>query len=65
MQDEFGDEPAVFLLGVAQQRQGAVVEFHDVLATVLGDEHLEGAQVQAAELLRHGVDPRSVALRHR
>lgn len=64
MQHELGDEPPVLLLRVAEQRQGAIVELHDVLASVLADEHLDGAEVEAAELRRHRLDPAAVLVRH-
>ena len=65
MEDELGDETSILFLGIAEERQGTIVEFHDDLAPVAGHQNLQGAQVQSAELVGHGVDPAAVLVRHR
>lgn len=65
MEDELRDETAVLLLRVAEERQGAVVELHDDLASVAGHQHLQGAEIEAAKLGRNGLDPTAVLVRHR
>ena len=64
VEDELRDETAILLLRVSEERQGAVVEFHDDLASVARHQHFQGAQIESAELSRYGFDPAAVLFRH-
>lgn len=61
---ELGDKTSVLFLRIAEERQGAVVEFHDNFASVAGHENLQGAEIEAAKLSRNGFDPAAVFVRH-
>ncbi|KAE8741455.1 hypothetical protein FOCC_FOCC013000 [Frankliniella occidentalis] len=56
------DLAPVLLLRITHERQSAVVDLDDELLALLVDDHLQGADVEAAEQLRHLVHPHLVAM---